>query len=116
MIPFCLTSRSPLRRLKYVLDRAGDGWKISDIRHGSPLKKTLQGIGRIPEALKDFFMSMLRPLRDLVLGPDQQFLPSSRTGPSGAWKLLSDQWKSDSSGQLRIVRLLICCAIFLLPT
>jgi len=61
--------------------------------------------------------SVLRAMRHILLGYNQQFLPSTRTGPSGAWTLLCEQWKRlDSIGLVRFVRLLICVAIFFLPT
>jgi hypothetical protein len=68
------------------------------------------------KALKHFFRSIGRALRCFFFGDNRQFLPTTRTGPRGARRLLSEQWNSDSSGLVRIVRLLICCAIFLLPT
>src|SRR5437667_8082817 len=56
-------------------------------------------------------------MRHIFLGYNQQFLSITRTGPRGAWTLLIEQWKRpDSIGLIRIVRLVICLAIFFLPT
>jgi Ion channel len=54
-------------------------------------------------------------LRDLALGPNTEVIPT--VGPKRACQLLRNEWdRPDSIGLVRLVRLTICVAIFLLPT
>jgi hypothetical protein len=69
------------------------------------------------EGTECFFLSMFGAIHRLLFGYNQQSFAYTRTGPRGACTLVREQWKCPRSiGLLRLVRVLICLAIFFLPT